>query len=49
MQLLKQELQYFLNAIDTHVVAALGIVLAQKVQIAFNELPPDPNENTGAE
>jgi len=56
MELSKQELQYLLNSIDTHVkangltVAAPGVILAQKIQNAANELPADelpPDENTG--
>ncbi len=45
MKLSKDELQYVLNAIDTHVrangltVAALGAILAKKTQDAFNKLP----------
>lgn len=54
MELSKQELQFLLNAIDTHVrtnglpVAAPGAILAQKIQNAANKLPADelpPNGN----
>jgi len=47
MELSKTELQYLLNAIDTHIrangvtSAGMGAILAQKMQIKFNELPTD--------
>ncbi len=47
MELSKAELQYLLNAIDTHIrangvtSAGMGAILAQKMQIKFNELPAD--------
>ncbi len=50
MDLSKQELQYLLNAIDTHVktngltVAAPAVILAQKIQTQFNELPKEPED-----
>lgn len=52
MELSKAELQYLLNAIDTHIrangvaSAAMGAILAQKMQVAFNELPPDVIEES---
>lgn len=48
MELNIEELQYLLNAIDTHVranglVAAIpGAIIAQKIQTAANALPTDP-------
>ncbi len=51
MKLSKDELQYLLNAIDTHIrangvaSAAMGAILAQKMQIKFNELPADVIED----
>lgn len=47
-QMKKNDLQFIINAIDTHVranglnVAALGAVLAQKVQNMINAMPDDP-------
>lgn len=47
VELSKAELQYLLNAIDTHIrangvtSAATGAILAQKMQVKFNELPAD--------
>lgn len=47
MKLSKDELQYLLNAIDTHVrangvnAASLGVVLAEKIQSAANALSSD--------
>lgn len=52
MDLSKQELQYLLNAIDTHIrangvaSAAMGAILAQKMQIKFKELPADVIEES---
>ncbi len=47
MELSKAELQYLLNAIDTHIrangvaSAGMGAILAQKMQAKFNELSTD--------
>lgn len=50
MELSKNELNYLLNAIDTHVrsnglnAAALGAILSQKIQEEANA-PPKPKED----
>lgn len=56
MELSKNELNYLLNAIDTHVranglnVAALGAVVAQKIQEASNkDAAKQPNDNSDKE
>jgi len=49
MKLSKDELQYVLNAIDTHIranglnVAAIGVLLVQKIQNAANQLEESQN------
>jgi len=48
VDLKKTDLQYIINAIDTHVranglnVAASGVILAQKIQNTINAMPDDP-------
>ncbi len=53
MKFSKDELQYLLNAIDTHIranglnVAAIGVSLVQKIQNAANQLESEEQQNNG--
>ena len=53
MKFSKDELQYLLNAIDTHVranglnAAPLGAVLAKKIQNAANQLESKESQDNG--